>query len=95
MPMHDNNDYRSYLQLTKAHRDQFDVGELVTCVCHGGAVGILLAVSRVEDQLYPSTDISRVLWLTRGKRANVVVGNTYYHTVSKLQRIAKYIEEPK
>lgn len=93
--IYDNKDYRSYVQLAKAHRDKFDIGDLVTCECHGGAMGILLGTSWVEEQSYPSIDISRVLWLTRGRYNTVIVGNTYYHTISKLRKVEKYTEEPK
>jgi hypothetical protein len=91
----DSKDYQNYVQIVRAHRDKFDVGDLVTCECHGGAIGLLLGTSWREEQSYPSIDISRVLWLTRGKYSNVIVGNIYYHTISKLKRVEKYIENPR
>lgn len=68
---------------TKEHRDSFNVGDLVTCSCHA-SVGLLLSISYIEDQPYPSIDIGHISWVIKKSEG---MSSISHHSLARLRRL--------
>ena len=79
----------------KAPNHDFDVGDLVTCSCHGGLAIVLRIYDGVNEKEadYPSMNMVQIWWLRYPHEG--VKERIWMHTITRLKKTTRENYAPK
>jgi len=76
---------KDFFEIPPKH--DFQVGDLVTCTCHGGVAIILELYDDAESIGNPRMNMARLWWI---KKTYSSMERVWMHTISKLNHHGKY-----